>query len=564
MRKYGQSFVGQLPLLAVFAAAMTAVWVLPLLVMGQTYDVYPLLLARNVATSGVFALTDELGRFIAPHLLAEHGVLASADGRLSAMLFALASPYIGWQNLPMWGVLSAVIMAVAIFFWWLAAAKIFSVRTAWVSTVLIAFMPAYWRQAVWLDNYNFAFLFLFASFAAYAYLRDRSESGALVVSGLLFGLSVAAKDAFLIFVPWFAVAYVWVLRPQWKKAAVGVCTFLACTGVIYVLPYVGDIREQGFPANHNLALFWPNATEVREGFYLHLYPDPYTYFYDRENYDAELLARYAEFSPLQKLRQQKIFINFNVGKPNVFMKLLNGAWLFVGSIPSIFHQDTLGGIVLWLFIIPGFLFLRKERPNMVVLLVGLILSSELLMRFVLHYARDHFMDYGWVFALLAAIGIGGMADACGRSWKTVSAKTCVVMITLFLALQLLQANRIIFARNYSRTFVTEALTLAEHIDALPEDAVVALGLGSTRVEQIAQLSNRTVVPFDSQTMEKLRASNTLESALKMYGVTHAYGYDDDISSSLSSAGVFVLRSAETQDAHTKVSVPLNFLLHLVR
>lgn len=564
MRKRLQSFAGQFVLVLLFVAAIALVWIVPLLVMGQVYDVYPLLLARNVAASGVFALTDELGRFLAPHLLAESGVLASADGRLSAILLAFVSPYIGWQNLVGWGVLSAVIMAVALLFWWLTAAKLFSVRTAWVSTVLIALMPAYWRQAIWLDNYNFAFLFLFASFAAYVHLREYSESGALAASGLLFGLSVASKDAFLIFVPWYVVAYAWALRPQWKKAAIGVCTFLACTGVVYTLPYIGDIRQQGYPANHNLALFWPAATEVREGFYLHLYPDPYTYFFDRENYDTGLLAQYEELSPLQKLRQQKIFINFDVGKPHIFMKLLNGAWLFIGSIPSLFHQDTLGGIVLWLFIIPGFLFLQRQNPRMATILLGLILSSELLMRFVLHYARGHFMDYGWALALLAALGVGGIADMCGKSWKTVSARTCTVVITLFLALQLVQANRIILARNYSRTFVPDAIAIANEIDALPEYSVIALGFGSTRVEQVAQLSNRTVVPFDPATIARLQKENMLQDAFELYEVSHAYGYDDNLSAPLRRAGASVMSPVQTQNSRTSVSTPLNFLLHLVR
>ena len=564
MPKYSKSPIGRFALLILFVLAMMLVWVLPLLIMGQAYDVYPLLLARNVAASGVFALTDELGRFLAPHLLTESGILASADGRLSALLFAQFSLLIGWQNLLGWGVLAAAIMSGALVLWWLTVAKVFTVRTAWISTVLIAFMPAYWRQALWLDNYNFAFLFLFASFAAFVYLRERSERSALVVSGILFGLSAASKDVFLLFVPWYIFAYIWVLRPRWKKAVVGVCTFLACTGAIYALLYVGDIRDQGYPANQNLAHFWRDANNFEDSVYLHLYPDPYTYFFDREYYDAGLLAQYEKFSPLQKLRQQKIFINFDVGKPNIVMKLLSGAWLFVGSIPSLFHQDTVGGIVLWLFIVPGFLFLRRDRPRTAVLLVGLILSSELIMRFVLHYSRDHIMDYAWVLALLAALGVEGVSDACGTSWKIVSARVCTVVITIFLALQLVQANRVVLARNYSRTFVPEALALAEQIDSLPEDSVIALGLGATRVKQVAQLSNRTVVPFDSETIEKLLEKNMLRDAFNTYGVSHVYGYEDDISKALKRARFSVIASVETKSSKREVSPLLNYLLHIVR
>lgn len=551
-------------LLVCFAAVMVLIWMLPLMLMGQVYDIYPLLLARNYALSGTFSLTDGLGRYLAPHLLAGSGLPATADGRLSAVFLAWLSPFIGWTNFLGWGFVAATIMAIALLAWWLTVLKLFHYRAAWISTAIIAFMPLYWRQAVWLNSYNFAILFLFFSFATFVHLRERNSTLAIIVSGLLFGLSVASKDAFLVFLPWYTVTYAWTYRGAWKKATSGIVLFLFCMGVVYLVPYVGDIRNFGYPVNHNLAVFWPGAEEVREGYYLHLYPDPYTYYFDREAYDAKLLAEYETFTPLQKLRQQKIFINFNVGKPGIAFSLLNGLWLFAGALPSLFHQETVGGVVLWLFILPGFYFCWKKKMYLAILLLGLVVSSELIMRFGLHYARDHLMDYGWVLALFAAVGVAGIADVCSQSWKKVGTRSIAAVILLFLCMQLLQANRGIFARRYSRTFVPQAMELAEAIDLLPDDAVVALGVGASRVEQLAQMSHRTVVPFGEGTLEQLLAKGMIGDAFEVYGVTHVYGYSKATLMEMNAAVPSVIALKDPEPRPVSVSPALNYLLHLIR
>ena len=271
-------------LISCLVVGAVLLWMLPLLSMGQTYDIYPLLLARNFSFSGNFYLTDELGRFLAPHLLANSGIITAADGRLSAMLFAKISSFIPWGNSIGWAFVASATMALSVVAWWLTIVKIFDRRIAWISSVIIVCMPLYWRQAVWLDNYNFAFLFLFLSFFAFTHLYHKSRWVALLVSGLLFGLSVASKDAFLIFIPWFVIGFAWMHHSSWLKIVTGVAIFGACAGSMYLMPYVGDIQQLGYPMNQNLAHFWPSSNNFEDGIYLHLYPDPYTYYFDLQTW----------------------------------------------------------------------------------------------------------------------------------------------------------------------------------------------------------------------------------------------------------------------------------------
>ncbi|MDA1208672.1 MAG: hypothetical protein O2904_01420 [bacterium] len=547
-------------LLLLFACAMIGVWLLPMILAGQVYDINPLLLARNVSVSGQFILTDEIGRFLAPHLLTEAGIFSTADGRLSALFFAWVHQWVAWGDHVMWSAVAAKTMALSLVIWWFFIVKLFDRRIAWISTILIAFMPLYWRQAVWLDDYNLAFVFLFSSFAAYVYLQEKSRIGALLLSGALFGACAAAKDTFLIFVPWFCIGYYWAHRTDMKKVIIGIAVFGIAALVVYLILYIGDIRTLGYPVNHNLAAFWPGASEVREGFYLHAYPDPYTYFFAREAYDQTLLSQFTELTRIQQYQQYKSFINFGIGDIGVIGIVLNGLWLFVGSIPELFQQEHIGGAVLWLFILPGFLILRRDRRVLSLQIVGLIVSAEVIMRFFLHYGRNHLMDYGWILALLAAIGIAGIADKGLQHSKKI-----VTMIVLVLVVQLVQANRTIFARRYDHPSVSYVVAVSDAINLLDKDAVIALGIGPTQVTQVAQLSHATVVPFAEKTVAALLDEKKVSEAFETYGITHVYGYGEDTLRRVR----FQTRSIESLDVDVgtqskSISPIVTWLLHVIR
>ncbi|MDO8648437.1 MAG: hypothetical protein Q7R81_01510 [Candidatus Peregrinibacteria bacterium] len=553
-------------LLLAFVAAMVGVWLLPVLLAGAPYDIPPLLAVRNYVATGLFTITDALGRFLAPPAIGTLGVPVAMGNRLSVFLFSVLGSGLPFTDLVGWTALTAVVMAAALIPWWFAVYRLFGTRVAWVATVLLALMPIYWREALWLNHYQFAFLFLFASFAAFVWLRERHHLLALAVAGALFGLAAGAKDAFLVFTLWFVLEYVWLFRRNLTKAARGILVFGVCAGFLYLLPYIGDIQRYGYPVNQNLAILWPGAKEVQEDFYLHLYPDPYTYFFDRDRFDAELLARVPTMSTLERLQMQKILINFDVGAPGFFTQIGNGFWLFLGSLSSYFLQDTLGGIVLWLFILAGIVVLRRRNAFLAGALVGLLLVSEFIIRFVLHFSREHFMDVGWVLALLAAIGIVDIADTLAPALKRLSGTALTVLITVVLALQLLQANRVKLAREYSRTIVADTVAAAEEIAKVIPEAIVAMPLPPMRLEQIGQMSGRSVVLFDPTTIERLLQEKKLPEAFEKYGVTHIARFESDLSTQMKRAvpSLTVIPDRDVPPSAPTVTPFLRFILHHIR
>jgi hypothetical protein len=545
--------------LVLFCALVVSMWHIPVLFSGYSFEIPHLHYARNFADTGTFAGEDTIGRHV---MASQHPTINSAqDGRLSTVIFAFFSKWIGWDNLAGWALLSSVILALSLVALWAAVSTLFSRRIAWITIVITALMPIYWKSAVYLSNFQLALLFLFISFASFALLRRRHWY-ALIVSGFFFGLSIAAKDLFLIFAPWYALSYIWLFAPKWKHVLKGGLLFFGIALCVYFIPYIGDIQEYGYPRNQNLARVWPGAEELANETYLHLYPDPYTYFFNREAFDASIVERAENATTLERAQLQKTLRAYGVGNWNVWRVLKNGMWLFINSIPSFFHLGTIGGVFLWLFILPGVVSLWREDRKMLALLGGLILTTYIVIRFVLGYNREHFGDIGWVLALLSALGVVRVSDLCAHAGKRISSITVSIVIMLILALQLVQANRVEFARLYRQTMIVDTLSVSRAIAQVPEQSVVAMPLHPMRTGRISFLSGRTTVIFAEETMNALLETGAISSSLEKYGVTHIARYPEELSARLQrETGVEILTDENPGARAPEVTTFIRYLLH---
>lgn len=554
-------------LLLITVATAIFLYLFPTLLAGHPHDISPLLLARNFAATGFFSITDALGRFLSTEGIRALGVPSAADGRLSAVMFAQFSRWIAWGDLTGWAGVSAALAALALIPWWFAVRRLADVRTAWIATIIFALLPLTWKQALFLENYHAAVLFLFLSLVSFVSLSPRRPFAALLFSGVFFGLSAAAKDVFFIFVPWLVCGYLWEHRTQWKRALPGVLLFAAAAGGMYLLPYARDIRTLGYPVNQNLARIWPGAQEMGNEIYLHLYPDPYTYFSDRAAFERRLLDGLSGLTPLERLQKEKILLNFGIGRQSLLRSFGNGLWLFLGAIPSFFHQATVGGVVLWLFLIPGVLTVWRRERRLAVHAIGLVASSFFVISFVLHFSREHLMDVSWVLAFFAAVGIAAVSDALARAWKKVSALRLSAAITVVVALHLLQADRIETGRLFRASVVPRTLAVASALGTLPTGAAIAVPGHANPAQQYALLSNRTIALFQEETIGRLLDDGKLQEAFRLYGVTHAALYPPALGRRMRAAvpGLALVSLESIPAVHgQKPSAFLRWLLHVLR
>ncbi len=554
MRKGNNSVWLQLVLLCAFVVVICLTWLLPVLFTGFTFDLPQLSLARNYLASGQFILTDDIGRLLASNMVSEATAFSAADGRLTAIIAAALMHTIPLTDVVLWSSAAVLIFALSLVGLWLAVRQIFDAKVAWLTMSIAALMPVYFREAIIFDAYNTSFFFVFWSMAAYLWIRTKNEIVAIVISGILFGAAIAAKDVFLVFAPWYFIAYVWHSpHPRMRSALVAGLFFLVA-GFVYCAPYASDIAAHGYPSNQNVARLWPGAQTVANQTYLHLYPDPYTYFFDRERFEQEFIASMADKSLHERMMDEKVLLSYGVVE-SFFRKIRLGGWLVLQDIPALAQRHVFGGVFVWLFILPGALVLWRERRTLLIQIIGLVVSMECIIRFVLGYERLHMMNVAWAFALLAAIGVIHVG-------KKYTGGT--VLISCILLMQLLQTSRYDMAEQYRQSHANLHLVDALALQSAPENAVVAMPSKSGSYAVIHALSDRTVALFREETVLKLSQDDALHTAFQEYGVTHVFGYSPEESARIQDHVPSVTIIDEPESASFHVSGWQSYFLHLLR
>ena len=491
---------------------------------------------------------------------AENGVFPMDSMRLTPVLLSLFHPLIAWENLNGWVLVNAIAFALTLIAWWFFTRRFFDERTAWISSVIFALMPVYWLKALHVDGYVFALLFLFLACNAFLVLGRKRRILRSIVCGLIFGLTIASRDAFILFFPWLLFSYFWIERRKWARALVECALFAGFAVTVYSFPFIARSMESGLNINERIGILM-EAAAPREASWSHFYPDQYTYEFEREEYGKRATKEFESQSWLERQQHRHYRLIFGVDAPKPVISFLDGLWLFVNRIPSLFMQDTVGGIFLWLFILPGMAVFFREKRKLLVLLIGLALSVELIVRFGFHFQRLHLMNYGWMLALFAAAGIIWVCETLGKQSRRITPNALAAFIAAVIALQMVQANRKQFAQLYARSSVPSALAAASQLNALPENSVTAFPI---EFQTYFALSNAKRIYFHEQTVKHLLDEGKLKVAFENYGVTHAIGYSDELLSGIKKAMPDITIIEPVSAGGVKVTPVVRYLLHLIR
>ncbi|MBI3336772.1 hypothetical protein HYZ98_04390 [Candidatus Peregrinibacteria bacterium] len=524
-------------LIILAALVMVGIWMLPALFMG--FPIY----SPNL---------DEARLYL------DTGVLAYGDGHFSAMVFAYLTRFIAWDNLLGWTFFSAISLAAAVVALWWNLRTLSGACVAWCSIVIFGLMPIYFQQALTLTNYTLSYLFLFLSGGAFLmFFFKQRQVWLLMLSGVFFGICLGLKEAFVLFIPWMAVSYVWTFRKKWKTAMTELFIFLACAGVVVSLPVLPDALGPNKSVFERLATIFSMEQTKPIG---EFYPDQYTYDFDKDWYEETVLARRAQEnrSFLDRIRGYNRLILFDIGEQSFLFSVFNAIWLFVHQIPALFFVETVGGVMMWLFILPGAVYLFRSNRRVFWFFIGLILTSEFILRFVLHYQRIHLMEYGWVLALMGALGVVQLGQHLERYWPRVPV---MYLLMAILSLHLLQMNRLELARLYNRSTVPDRIAVAGVIKELPEESLIAV---PTNYKNVAGMTGRDMTIFREETIERLLSNGKLSDAFHHYGVTHVLRYPEELTRQILRADPSVSSLEIPPGKKPEVTPVMNYLLHLFR
>ncbi|MCF7844223.1 MAG: hypothetical protein K9M03_00145 [Kiritimatiellales bacterium] len=532
MRKFHSS-VWLIP----FSVFIVFIWMIPILLAG-----YPFWISACIKNARDFTDT---------------GLVTGISSSMSTIILWLFHPVIDWSNIMGWTLLSAGFMMTALVVWWWCIFKIFGARVAWISTIIFALMPMYWVEAVRLGGYSFAFVFLFLSFLSFILLFPRNKIFSSVISGIFFGATIASNHAFLTFIIWIVIAYLWMQRKRWKVALLELVLFLGFAYAAYASPLIPNALQTDMTPLDRVAIFLPSTKEHMTG-NTHLYPDSYAYEFLRDDFDEVIKDQVADLSFLEKQQGQNFRIMFGVEEAGIIKKVLNGFWLLVNVLPPLVLSETVGGIFLWLFILPGIFFLYRENKKLLILIFGLWVAMEFQLRFILHYGRDHLMDVGWALSIFAALGIVSISKALKP--KKLSLNVICILMLIVISIQLVQANRKIFALLYYKSEVPLTFAMKDVLDELPENAFVA----HPRKENMFLFSDTDRVVLHNPTIDFLAERGRLKEPFDYYGVTHIFGYNKTRSDQILKAvkGVELIEEPEIEGVPLTPLVRL--ILHVVR
>lgn len=486
------------------------------------------------------------------------GMVPTGGGRLPTLVVWWLHSFIDWQNIIGWSAVSAATFAAGLVPWWFSVRRLFDVQVAWLSTVVLSLLPLYWIEALRLSGYSFALFFLFLGFAFFLVLRPRSRIVAVVAFGVCFGAALGSRDAFVAILPWLVCAYVWQERRKLVRAVIDTCLFLAVAYVSFTSPLLFNALHTQGSFIERTAVLLPSLERVMPtpG---HLYPDDYTYAFERVAFDERLRQEMETASFLVRQQNAKMFYHYGVIKSSIVTRLRNSVWLFLNALPALFMEDTVGGPFLWLFVIPGMTVLAAERRKFLVLLVGLWLSMEFFLRFFFVFGRDHLMDVGWILAVLAAVGIVAVAESVHARWRRPSRTIFTLGIVILIGAQLVTANRKQFARLYAHSEVPEMYAAEEALAHLPKNAVVA----HPRKYHLFAFSDRTHVNINRGTVDWLSEEGRLAAPFRHYGVTHIIGYDEEQMRKILAAVPWV-KIVPLMERGVPLTPLTKYLLHAVR
>ncbi len=548
-----------LPVIAV------AVWYSPILFKG-----YPalgiseqLVLGRNVAVTGMYAMENDLSVILSPSLIKEQGHESFLGDKWTAYLYALVFKVFGFLGLNKLILFSAFLSAAALLIFAFLVFYLFNFKTSLIFSLIYVFLPFIWQNSIQPGGYEFA-LFFISLFFLFYFLGRKSKYGFIpyIFSGLFLALACLARETFLLFIPIFLIYF---LLKKEKQAIIFIFIPLVILFSVFYLP--------DFLAGRNVYSQLFPVTEPSENndfmSYGHTYPDPYTYYFDRENFLREYENRLNSSSFITSLYLEKSAIN-NVEDYHLPFghRILLSVLLTIDQAGKFISWEDVGGPLIFLLMLLGLVFLKKEKPQVFRLFVWLVGGVIFLLCFVVLVGRNHFIDFGWILALLAALGLLSLISIFEAQFGLSKKKTFFLtgFILAMVLYSLILANHSYWGRIYDNRENLMALAYSSKIDKLnisSKDVIATDGVSTPII--LNYLKDKSVVVFQQGTIEKLLENGKLNPAFRNFGVTHIVGYPDDLSKKiLKAVKVVNISSSDTEEAVPENYNTKNWIMNLIK
>ncbi|MFA6428768.1 MAG: hypothetical protein WCW02_04500 [Candidatus Buchananbacteria bacterium] len=560
------------------AGLAVVVWYSPLVFKGYNATITAsdnLVRARNFAYTGRYATENQLNVVLAPELIKDQAVTSNYGNKWGSIFYGYLIRWVHPSSNQAIIFINCIILALALLVFTIAIYYTWGSLMAFIFALVYIFLPTNWSLAQMLVDYELALLFfalflLFFSFGTKKFSSLESDTDNfkffpqglwLIVAGIFLILAGVAKEAFFIILP---ILFGYLLLFRLKQYLVYVFATVVILWSVLWLP--------GFLAGQNtyLLFFTSHTTESLKSsdysYYAHLFPDPYIYHFDRDNFLKQKL-NFSGSDAMWRLGREKVLANMGQGEVNLWQRLKIGTALALRHVFRFFSITEIGGPLITLLLILGWLALKKRSDHWFNFSCWWVFGSIVLISYVTLAGRNHLMDFGWLIALGVASGVLFLSDVLAKYFM-VSKKAVIIVLTLLTIYDLIICSHVMWGQAYDNS---PMIKLNYYFDKIAQanlrpDEVIASGTGVDEIYNLNFNTNKSIVAFRPETIERLLAENKLEEVFVRFGVKAILGYSPELSQKIigkTKAGLIADDVLPSQEKVIKVNNQ-NWFMNLVR
>lgn len=553
-------------LLAVFVLAIV-VWYSPTLFKGYAaYTISPnALLARNVYQTGLYSAESDLNVFLSSSLIKEQGHLSTVGNRLTSLLYAKVFKITGLPSENNFVLFSVIIHALTLVIFTLVVLYLFGFGIFLIFPLIYIFLPFNWQLPYSLAEYEFALLFLSLFFLFYLYgLKRKYDSIYLIIAGVFLGLACLSAEALLLIVP-FLLIFLWL-----KKQKRFLFYIFAPFVILFVFLWLSNVSS-----NVYIQLFTTQVPEKVKSadfsFYGHIYPDPYTYHFEKDEYLKSLQDQVSEnrLDLMEKIGRSKVLTNMGIQGMGFIDRIKVGLMISSRHIFRFFSLEDIAGPFVFLLMLLGAYSLRRKNKHLYQFFVYWILSSIFLMAFVVLVVRNHLMDFNWAIALLISLGLLTLGKIVIDYFQFQTKKARIIYLAILLAVlyQLVLVNHVAWSRIYDNSSNLKIKAYSQEIKKMDiaDKDIIAVNLGPSGALNLNYLTNKSVVVLRPETIKSLLEKNKLNFTFERFGVKYILGYSEELTDKIvSQTNLVSIASASLKPAVPEMSRNRGWLMNLVK
>jgi len=558
--------VGSIFLLVVFVLAV-GVWYSPVLFKGySTYSMTSnMLIGRNAYLTGLYSAENDLNVLLASDLIEEQGHLSTYGNKLTSLLYAKVFKITGLPSENGLILLSIFIHALTLLISTGIVLYLFNLKTASIFSLVYIFLPFNWRLPYHLGNYEFALFFLALFFLFYfCGIRRKYNYIYFGVSGGFLFLACLSKEAIMLIIP-FLLVYLWLIK---QKARL-IYIFIPLI-ILFAVFWLPDISRNSY-----LQMFTTQVSEQNKGtdfsFYAHVYPDPYTYHFEQEEYlkKSQELIDNDQLVLMKEIDRIREFKNMGIWDISLFDRIRAGLMLGSRHVFRFISLEDIGGPFIFLLILLGLYSLRQKKKYLYQFFIYWISSAIFLLAFVVLAGRNHLMDFNWAIALSISLGLIFLVKLINDYFDLKKKKQVFLYIALLFIIiyHLILVNHVTWSRIYDDSDNLIVQSYSQEIKKLDiaDSDVIALNLTGAAMYNLSYLTDKSMILFRLETVEDLLEKNKLDWAFEQFGVKYVLGYPDELNEEIVyQTDVINVASNSLELATVEMSRNKGWLMNLIK